>query len=150
MVESTVSDKQKRINEACESIKVMARGTTLTHIALAEILGAPNRTGEYYSMVSRLRKQLERDYSIFLGTSTRIGYVIAEPGTEIDIPNNQCDKATRQYKRAVRRMQHIDIDKITDDQLRQRTIRIAQDRANTIGLMRLGSTGAGKMLPSQQ
>ena len=137
-MENTVSAKQRRINEAVEAIGEMSQGTLLTHIALAEILGTKPKTGDYYSMVGRLKRALMRECSIFLATSCRIGYMIAEPGTEIDVPNAKCDRATRQYVRAVKDMQHIDIDRIKDDMLKQRTVRIAQDRANVIGLLKLG------------
>ena len=138
-MDNTVSSKQRVVNEACDAIKEMATGTTLTHVVLAEMLKSSPRTQVYYNMVTRLRKQLVRDHSIFLGTNTRIGYVIAEPGQEIDIQDNKCKKATNQYVKAVKGMQYINVDKITDEQLKQRTLRIAHDRANIVGLLRLGN-----------
>lgn len=135
---NTVSEKQKRISEAAEAISKMAEGTTLTHLALSDMLGERPKTQAYYSMVRRLKNELMREYSIFLGTEIKVGYKIAESGTEVDIPDSKCKRATNQYVRAVKEMQYIDLDKIKDDVLKQRTVRIAQDRANLIGLLNLG------------
>lgn len=146
-MDNTVSQKQKRVNEAARAISEMASGTTLTHIAMAEILGERPKTQGYYSMVNRVKRELMQGHSVFLATEIGVGYKIAEPGTEIDVPDAKCKRATNQYVRAVKEMQHIDIDRIKDDCQKQRTIRIAQDRANLIGLMKLGG-GGGKQTAS--
>jgi hypothetical protein len=135
---NTVSEKQKRISEAAEAISKMAEGTTLTHIVLSEMLEERPRTQAYYSMVRRLKNELMREYAIFLGTEIKVGYRIAESGTEIDIPDSKCKRAVNQFVKAVREMQYINIEIIKDEILKQRTIRIVQDRANVIGLLRLG------------
>ena len=67
-----------------------------------------------------------------------IGYKIAESGHEIDVQDRKCKKANGLYSKAVKGMQYINIDSIKDDTLRQRTVRIAQDRANVLGLLKLG------------
>jgi len=135
---NTVSEKQKRISEAAEAISKMAEGTTLTHLALSDMLGERPRTQAYYSMVRRLKNELMREYSIFLGTEIKIGYRIAEPGTEIDILDRKCKRAVKQYFKSVMEMEYIDLDKIKDETSKQRTIRITQDRANVKGLLKLG------------
>lgn len=135
---STNSEKEKLINDACEAIKLMAPGTMLTHLALAEILGERVKTAGYYSMVTRLKKQLRHKCSIFLSCTNRVGYLIATPGTEIDVADMQCERGIRQYVSGVKQMQYIAVDKITDEPLKQRTIKKSQDRANIIGLLKAG------------
>ncbi len=141
----TVSEKQKLINESCISIREMAPGTLLSHIVLAQMLDETPRTQGYYNMVRRLSEQLKRDHSIFISVSHKIGYVIAEPGQEIDIQDTKCTRATNQYVKAVKGMQYIDIDKIKDERLRQRTLNIAQSRANIISMLRMGTAEVKKL-----
>lgn len=142
---STVSEKKKLVDDACEAIKQMAKGTMLTHLTLAEMLGETNRTAGYYSMVTRLKKQLVSEHSIFLSSSNRVGYAIAEPGTEIDVADTRCKRGLRQYVGGVKQMQYIAVDKIADEPLKLRTIKIAQDRANIIGMLKMGG-GESKQL----
>lgn len=44
----------------------------------------------------------------------------------------------RQYVGGVKQMQYIAVDKIANEPLKQRTIKIAQDRANIIGMLKMG------------
>jgi hypothetical protein len=120
----------------------MAKGTQITHLTLAGLLEEPYRTGGYYNMANRMIKQLRQKHSIFLGVEWNVGYKIIEPGREIDHQDGKCSRATKQYVRAVKGMNYINIDGITDEPLKQRTLKIAQDRANVIGLLRMGSPEA--------
>jgi len=137
-MDNTVSQKQRRVTEAAEAISGMQRGTMLPHLTLGELLGEPARTQGYYGMVGRLKRALMQEHAVFLVAEFRVGYKIAEPGMEVDVPDAKCKRATNSYTRAVKEMQYIDLDGIKDEPLKQRTLRIAQDRANVVGLLRLG------------
>jgi hypothetical protein len=134
-----ISERSKRIEEAAVKINNMSRGITIVHVVEADMLGVNYKSTKYWTMHSSLNRLLIKNYGIFLSNVNREGYKIMESGHEIDIPDSQCARSIRRYSKAVKDMNHIRIDTIKDEQLKQRTIRIAQDRANTLGLLKLGT-----------
>lgn len=133
----TNSEALKKIEEASGTIVNMAKGTMITHLSMAELLGVQYKTPKYNSMVNRLSKALKKQ-GVFLDNEKRVGYKLVESGKEIDVQDRKCHKARRQFAKAVKEMQYINVDAIKDNMLRQKTIRIAQDRANILGMLKLG------------
>jgi len=133
------SELKKNIEMAAEFISKMEKGTMITHICMADMLGVKYKTNVYYNAVRKLDNKLKQDYGIFIEINCKIGYEIKELGKEIDLQAKKCDKAVNSYKKAVSDMRYINIEAIKDQQKRERTIRIAQEKANILGLLKIGT-----------
>jgi hypothetical protein len=128
----------KMIDDVAENISTFAKGTMLTHISLAEMLGSEWRSATYNSRVQQLKQTLKCKCGLFLENKAKLGYVIVATGKEIDHVDGRFIKTVHRLQNTVRDMNYIRLDGMPEEN-KQRTIRIAQDRANTIGLLKLGT-----------
>lgn len=129
------------IEEAANNIKDMSPGTVLPHLVVSELLDV-DRLAEkqtYYNRVSKLSKELKRQWGIFLRTEYNVGYVIAQPGNEVDLCEDKFLRGVKVMNRAVVDANFIRIDNIKDTDKRRRTIDRAQLMANKVGLIKLGT-----------
>jgi hypothetical protein len=126
------------VKQAAENISNMARGTVLSHIALTEMLEANKR--QYSSRVNSLNKALKSEYGIFLQNERGVGYRISLPGDEINVCEGRCNRGKRQFLNGVKDMNKIDISKIADKSKLDRTIKITQEQANLVIMLKFGVT----------
>lgn len=126
-----------KVSEAVVKILAMEKGTVIHHTVLAEMAGERWGTNKYYSFINNLMGKL-KDNGVFLENENRIGYRIAASGEEIDTCNNGFQRGVKKMTNSVKDMAYIRVGDIKDEQKRQRTIQIAQSRANLIGMLKLG------------
>jgi hypothetical protein len=128
------------ISEAAENISKMSKGTTVTHLVMAQMLETKWKTPQYGVRVSQLRKRLRDVNGVFLVTEHKVGYRIANEGEEIEVCDSKCLKGIKFYRNGVKDMNQIRIDSISDPAKRNKTIQVAQNRANLLGLLKLGNS----------
>jgi len=129
---------QKIVSEAVDKIRAVANGTIVTHLTLEEMTGV-SRAKEpqrYYRIVSKIKKELQRDCGLFLSTEQKLGYKITERGKEIDLCDGKYLKGIKQSVKAISEMQYIRVDEINNETLRNRTIQVAQSRMNTMTMLK--------------
>lgn len=145
---ATVSESQRLVNEAVQNILKIEAGTVIHHLILENMLDVSRKTEKtrYYGLVRRVKNALIADHGIFLAVEPRIGYRIARPGEEIDVADMHCTRAIKAYRRGVVLSGAIRTDNIKDEGKKARTIAIAQARANTLGLLKLGGDDVKKAI----
>lgn len=126
------------ISETAKNISNIDPGTVITHMNMSEFFGMSKLENKdrYYSMVSKLNKELQTAYGLFLRTEYKIGYAIALPGEEIELCEGEFNAGKKKMWKATARTNLIRIDKINDTTKKEQTIKRAQKMANLIGMIK--------------
>ncbi len=136
------------ISRTAESVSALEPGTLVQHIVLSEMLGVGRREEreKYYNMIQKLKTELRVKHGVFLKTQHKLGYEYVKAGDEIDICDGGVAQGVKRIVRSVRQMQDIRMDKINNEEKKAKTLRIANERASLIGLLKLGNAQQQKAI----
>jgi hypothetical protein len=128
------------IAEASEKIASIEHDTVIVHLVMGEILGVQRQDEpqRYYMLARKVKSELEREYGIFLETVSKVGYRIVPKGNEINQCIGEAESGIKKIYRATAKTQYIRVDAIEDAEKRTKTIQIAQNMANMIGMLNAG------------
>ncbi len=118
------NERALKVREVAGAIANMAPGTMIGHLQMEDLVEADRKDepGQYYSLVSAVKKALKRDHGIFLKTNMREGYVIARPEENIDLCEGRFIRGIKVQTNAVKECNMIRLDKIKDERKRSETV----------------------------
>jgi hypothetical protein len=114
------------IEDAVEAIAKMDRGTVVSHFVMSNLLRIPYDPKEkkYYDAVSEVNTLLADRHNIFLGSRVNKGYEIKARGLEFQVIEREFARESRAISKTSIKSTKIDVDGISDNELRNKTIDI--------------------------
>jgi len=132
------------LQDAVAAISQMKRGTVVSHLVLANLLKTHPQSSEYYQAIVDIKPILINEHSIFLVSKPNKGYEIKARGLEIKVVEKEFVSGANRIIGAVQKSKRIDLDGITDNELRNQTIESASKMQATAAFLRNSNLVAKK------
>lgn len=118
-----------------------------SHLEISSAIGIPyilnGRTNPtYQGWVQYAKKRLISKHGLFLDSVTSVGYTLTPPGDEIEVCNKGIKRGVKQVVDGLKKIQHIDLSKIDNEDKRNKTIEGANKASNTYALLKQSQIAA--------
>ena len=116
-------------------------GALFAHLEISHAIGIPyilngKTNATYASWMTYAKKRLKKNHSLFLEVIPRVGYVLKEPGDEVDVCKKRYEQGVRKIFEAIDDANRINLGQIPPGEKLDKTITFTNNAAIKAGLLR--------------